>query len=155
MNSIFVLHTSKFIVQTFFRKKVWLRYTLHTYGLDIWPTFAISFFRPSPKYISGISQACPMQKLCVSQAYRFRHFSGISQTYLIISCIPRANVIHTSAISQKYNFIVITDISYIATLGPNLGIQLCLNSCKSSLASWATKWHDYVLGTHPPNRCLT
>ena len=31
-----------------------------------------------------------------------------------------------------------------------LGTQLDLSSCKSSLASWATKWHYYVGGTHPP-----
>ena len=30
-----------------------------------------------------------------------------------------------------------------------LGTQLDLSSCKSSLASWATKWHYYVGGTHP------
>ena len=31
-----------------------------------------------------------------------------------------------------------------------LGIQSKLNSCKYHLASWATKWHDYVPVDHPP-----
>ena len=32
-----------------------------------------------------------------------------------------------------------------------LGIQSKLNSCKYHLASWTTKWYDYVpVGTHPP-----
>ena len=32
-----------------------------------------------------------------------------------------------------------------------LGIQFELNSCKYHLASWATKWHDYVpVDHHPP-----
>ena len=36
-----------------------------------------------------------------------------------------------------------------------LGIQSKLNSCKYHLASWATKWHDYVHVDHPPNHHLT
>ena len=35
-----------------------------------------------------------------------------------------------------------------------LGIQLELNSCKYHLASWATKWHDYVPVDHPPDELL-
>ena len=37
-----------------------------------------------------------------------------------------------------------------------LGIQSRLNSCKYHLASWATKWHDYVPVDHhhPPDGLL-
>ena len=41
--SIADLPTSKFVVQTFFLEKVWLRNTLPTYDLDICPNF-YSFF---------------------------------------------------------------------------------------------------------------
>ena len=38
-----------------------------------------------------------------------------------------------------------------------LGIQSQLNSCKYHIASWATKWHDYVPVDHhhPPTRRVT
>ena len=42
--SIADLPTSKFVVQTFFLEKVWLRNTLPTYDLDICPNFRSFFF---------------------------------------------------------------------------------------------------------------
>ena len=45
-------------------------------------------------------------------------------------------------------------ISYCHTRA-QLGIQLDLNSCKSWLASWAPKGHDYVPVDHPPTRRVT
>ena len=46
--SIADLPTSKFVVQTFFLEKVWLRNTLPTYDLDICPNFRSFFLGLSP-----------------------------------------------------------------------------------------------------------
>ena len=49
------------------------------------------------------------------------------------------------------------ELFFIATLGPTWEFKLCLKSC--NLASWATKWHDYIpvdhhidSATDPPHR---
>ena len=54
--SIADLPTSKFVVQTFFLEKVWLRNTLPTYDLDICPNFRSFFLDLSPNlYCQGLS----------------------------------------------------------------------------------------------------
>ena len=41
-------------------------------------------------------------------------------------------------------------LHHVGIVGPTWEFQICLKSC--NLASWATKWHDYVPVDHPPHR---
>ena len=49
---------------------------------------------------------------------------------------------------------------HIATLGPNLELKLTWVLASPQLASWATKWYDYAVGTathpatHPPGASI-
>ena len=56
---------------------------------------------------------------------------------------PRSN----TSVSWRHS----VAISQFCHTRVQLEIQFKLNSCKFLLASWATKWHDYVpVDTHPP-----
>ena len=65
--SIADLPTSKFVVQTFFLEKVWLRNTLPTYDLDICPNFRSFFFGSLSLALFCISSLPPPNPTCVSR----------------------------------------------------------------------------------------
>ena len=70
----------------------------------------------------------------------------------VIVCMSSNHAYNASNNYHAYMSQAFTCHKVFATLGPTWEFQLCLKSC--NLASWTTKWHDYVPVDHPPTHPL-
>ena len=73
---------------------------------------------------------------------------------------PPTHPVYNLDIWLRHNLICHTRLnlwfSDIATLGPNLELKFTWVLASPQLASWATKWYDYAVGTatHPPGASI-